>query len=176
MPNKINNLTQWLKQYWLYYGNNKKAFFYKSNFSNILEQVLLSSNIPFCKEEPSDSSKQDYINFICKDNIIGFSSLPKENILLGNYKKYGRDDLDIFIFKDYYSSDLQSFLTGSHCAVSDCSDEWVAREQERCQILSSDPLKHKSWLGYTKTQREAILNHFSIFTKNEHKRLFKILP
>lgn len=173
MPSELIN---WLKKYWDSYGFNKKAFFYRCHQYDILEKILLSTGIPFIKSECKSSSKEDFINFINQDNIIGISTLPKENIILGNYKKYSRDDLDIFIFNNYYTSELQSWFSQSHVGVVDCSDEWVAREHQTCHILASDPVKNKAWLRYTKSQRETILKYFANYQNDEHKRLFKIIP
>lgn len=172
----MNDLNKWLTSYWQKFGNNKKAFIYRDNLFLILEEILKINNIPYIVSDISESSQADFIKAISQKNTISISSLPKENIILGNYKKYSRDDLDIFIFKNFYSSELQSWISKSHVAIVDSSDEWVAREQEASGILSSDPVKNKAWLRYTKAQREAVLKHFAIYQQNEHKRLFKIHP
>lgn len=174
--NKYKKLSAWLKSFWERYGYGKTAVFYKNNFFYILESLLSENNIKYNLLKITESSQDDFKNIISKENVILFSSLPKENIILGNYEKYGRDNLDVFIFNDFYSSELESLSQQRNILTKDCSDEWVAKEQDLYKILSSDPIKNQAWLRYTKNQKETIIKHFIQYDKNAHKRAFKILP
>jgi hypothetical protein len=173
---KYKKLSCWLKLFWEKYGYGKTAVFYKNNFYFMLESLLSENNIKYNLLEMTESSHDDFKSIISKENVILFSSIPKENIILGNYEKYGRDNLDVFIFSDFYSSELESLSQRTNVNLQDCSDEWVAKEQEQYKILSSDPIKNQAWLRYTKNQKETIIRHFIKYDKNAHKRAFKILP
>ncbi len=116
------------------------------------------------------------------------SSLTKEKIFFGLFKKYGYHNVDFFPFGDLYWSEvdeLASFVQARPSVVA--SDElinepttpsqleWMVREEERAKIFScgGDPAKHQAWFGYSQQQKEMVARYWEIYKQNLHKVNYK---
>lgn len=166
------DLKTYLKQY------NKRAIILSDNCLSyyIVSQDTSLDYILFQKNwENERQYMSELIDLADTNNAIIISELTKEKIYLGEYTKYGYQDVDYFPYKNIWNSEYQQLLnTFSHNNISInlyLSLEWLVKEDLNNQIISGeqDPAHHSAWGRYTKDQRELIAKYYNLYRKRKHK-------
>ncbi len=110
-------------------------------------------------------------------NTILFSKLLKEQLHLGEYKKYSCDNLDFFPFGNLTKSQidaLSAYLdTGEDIASVPIFSllEWLYLQDVQFKIISSNenPTKNVRWATYSLEQKSLIAKYYSLIKSRSHK-------
>lgn len=165
---------------------NKYFNFYEESQSKILKYICENNNIPFEIYEMNEySSDQErlcqYSKFLSwkSENYktVLFSKILKENFYFGEYKRYGKDELDFFPFANMTQSQIDSldhFIETKEDILSfpiKSKLEWLYNQDTKFKIIASEqsPTKNIMWGTYNLEQRAVVAKYYALVRDRQHK-------
>lgn len=159
---------------------------YEVSQSYILKYICETNSIPFeiykMNSYHSDSDRiSEYSKFLLwkseNYNTILFSKILKEQIYFGEYKRYGKDELDFFPFANLNQSQIDSLISYIESEEDIISVpiqsklEWLYHQDVQFKIISSNenPTKHIRWGTYSLEQKSLIAKYYALIKDRKHK-------